>query len=60
LRAVISLTRELRPRMRQPGGRIINVSSILGLTGYPGTVGYSVAKAGIAYLTLQQAGEQGL
>ncbi|MER8441102.1 SDR family oxidoreductase [Mesorhizobium sp. M1312] len=59
LRAVISLTREVVPRMRQPGGRIINVSSIFGLTGYPGTVGYAVAKAGIAQFTRQQAGEQG-
>ena len=59
LRAVMSLTRELLPRLRQPGGRIVNVSSIFGLTGYPGTVGYAVAKAGIAQFTRQQAGEQG-
>ena len=59
LRAVMSLTRELLPRLRQPGGRIVNLSSIFGLTGYPGTVAYAVAKAGIAQFTRQQAGEQG-
>lgn len=59
LRAVISLTRDLVPHLRQPGGRIVNLSSIFGLTGYPGTVGYAVAKAGIAQFTRQQAGELG-
>ena len=59
LRAVISLTRDLVGRMTSPGGRIVNLSSIFGLVGYPGTVGYAVAKAGIAHFTRQQAGELG-
>lgn len=59
LRAVISLSRDLVPQMRAPGGRIVNLSSVFGLVGYPGTVGYAVAKAGIAHFTRQQAGELG-
>lgn len=59
LRAVLSLTRSLIPRMRQPGGKIVNVSSIFGLTGYAGTTAYAVSKAGIAQFTRQQAAELG-
>ena len=59
LRAVLSLTRALTPRLRQPGGKIVNLSSIFGLTGYAGTTAYAVAKAGIAQFTRQQAAELG-
>jgi NAD(P)-dependent dehydrogenase (short-subunit alcohol dehydrogenase family) len=35
----------------------VNVSSVFGLTGYPGTTAYAVAKAGIAQFTRQLAGD---
>jgi 3-oxoacyl-[acyl-carrier protein] reductase len=41
--------------MRRPGGRIVNVSSIYGLIGFPGSLAYGVSKAGIAQLTRQLA-----
>lgn len=59
LRAVVSLTRDLAPRLAAPGGKVVNVSSIFGLTGYAGTTAYAVAKAGIAQFTRQQAAELG-
>ncbi len=57
LTAVLRVTRAVVPHLTRPGGRIVNVSSIFGLVGYPGTVGYAVAKAGIAQFTRQLAGE---
>lgn len=57
LTAVLRVTRAIVPHLTRPGGRIVNVSSIFGLVGYPGTVGYAVAKAGIAQFTRQLAGE---
>lgn len=59
LRAVISLTRDLSPRLRRPGGRVVNVSSIFGMIGNAGTIGYGVAKAGIAQFSRQLATELG-
>ena len=57
LMSVLRLTRAILPHITAPGGRIVNVSSSLGLVGYPGTTGYAVAKAGIAHFTRQLAGE---
>ncbi len=48
LAAVLKVTRGVLPHLPRPGGRIINVSSIFGITGYPGTTAYAVAKAGVA------------
>ena len=59
LSAVLRVTRDLLPHLSRPGGRIINISSMFGLTGYPGTTAYAVAKGGIAQLTRQLAGELG-
>jgi 3-oxoacyl-[acyl-carrier protein] reductase len=41
----------LRPMMRQRWGRIISISSIVGLIGNPGQANYASAKAGIIGLT---------
>ncbi|WP_233256092.1 SDR family NAD(P)-dependent oxidoreductase [Falsiroseomonas bella] len=57
LAAVLRVTRDVMPHLPRPGGRIINVSSIFGIAGHPGTTAYAVAKAGVAQFTRQLAGE---
>ena len=59
LKAVLRVTRDCLPHMTRPGGRIVNISSIFGLVGYPGTAAYAVAKAGVAQLTRQLACDLG-
>jgi 3-oxoacyl-[acyl-carrier protein] reductase len=51
------VTQALRPRLRRPGGRIINISSIAAVRGGGGM--YSAAKAGVIGLTYALAGELG-
>ncbi|WP_151733927.1 3-oxoacyl-[acyl-carrier-protein] reductase [Paenibacillus tengchongensis] len=46
-----------RPMMKQRYGRIINISSVVGITGNPGQANYSAAKAGIFGLTKSAARE---
>ena len=46
-----------RPFMRQRGGRIVNVSSIVGLMGNAGQVNYASSKAGLIGLTKSVARE---
>ena len=53
LRAVLRLTREALGALTRPGGRIVNVASVFGEVGFPGTTAYAVAKAGVAQLTRQ-------
>ncbi len=48
-----------RPMMKQKSGAIVNVSSVVGLTGNPGQVNYAASKAGILALTRSVAGELG-
>jgi 3-oxoacyl-[acyl-carrier protein] reductase len=47
----------LRTMMKQKGGTIVNVSSVVGLTGNVGQVNYSASKAGIIGLTKSLAKE---
>ncbi len=49
----------IRPMMRQRSGRIINMTSIVGLTGNPGQANYSATKAGIIGFTKSVAKEVG-
>ncbi|HUM18215.1 MAG TPA: 3-oxoacyl-[acyl-carrier-protein] reductase [Candidatus Nitrosotalea sp.] len=58
LRGVFLLTRAVgKVMMRQKSGRIINIASTAGVTGNPGQVNYSAAKAGVIGLTKAAARE---
>jgi 3-oxoacyl-[acyl-carrier protein] reductase len=59
LKAVLRISRDLLPHLAQPGGAVVNIASIFGIAGYPGTTAYAVAKAGVAQFTRQWAGEVG-
>jgi NAD(P)-dependent dehydrogenase (short-subunit alcohol dehydrogenase family) len=52
LRAVLRLTRDVLPHLRD-GGAIVNVASVFGEVGFPGSTAYAVAKGGISQLTRQ-------
>lgn len=49
----------LRRMLRQRSGRIVNVTSIMGLTGNPGQANYCASKAGLLGLTRATAREVG-
>lgn len=47
----------IRPMMRARSGKIINIASVIGLTGNPGQVNYSASKMGMIGLTKSLAKE---
>ena len=49
----------LRPMMKKRGGRIINISSVVGATGNPGQTNYAAAKAGLVGFAKSLAREIG-
>jgi 3-oxoacyl-[acyl-carrier protein] reductase len=49
----------IRPMLRQRSGRIVNMTSVVGLVGNAGQVNYSAAKAGLVGLTKSLAKEVG-
>ncbi|HVW54238.1 MAG TPA: 3-oxoacyl-[acyl-carrier-protein] reductase [Rhizobiaceae bacterium] len=58
LSSVFRLTRELtHPMMRRRFGRIINITSVVGVTGNPGQTNYSASKAGMIGFTKSLAQE---
>jgi 3-oxoacyl-[acyl-carrier protein] reductase len=58
LTAVFRLTRELtHPMMRRRFGRIVNITSVVGVTGNPGQANYCASKAGMIGLTKSLAQE---
>jgi 3-oxoacyl-[acyl-carrier protein] reductase len=59
LGAVLRVTRDVLPHLPRPGGRVVNVASIFGIAGHPGTMAYAVAKAGVAQATRTLAAEVG-
>ena len=60
LTAVFRLCRAaVRPMMKQRGGRIINITSVVGASGNPGQANYAAAKAGVAGMSRALAQELG-
>jgi 3-oxoacyl-[acyl-carrier protein] reductase len=58
LTAVFRLTRELtHPMMRRRFGRIVNITSVVGVTGNPGQANYCASKAGMIGLSKSLAQE---
>ena len=56
LTSVFRLSKRVLLEMRrQGGGRIVNMASVFGVTGYPGATSYSAAKAGVVALTRSMA-----
>jgi 3-oxoacyl-[acyl-carrier protein] reductase len=60
LKSIFNLTKHLiRPMMKNRGGSIINMSSIVGMTGNAGQANYAASKAGIFGFTKSIAKEMG-
>jgi 3-oxoacyl-[acyl-carrier protein] reductase len=60
LKSVFNLTKAaIRPMMKQKGGSIINMSSVVGVSGNAGQSNYSASKAGILGFTKSVAKELG-
>lgn len=60
LKSVFNLSKQvLRPMMKNRGGSIINLSSIVGITGNAGQANYAASKAGIIGFTKSIAKEMG-
>ena len=60
LKAVFRLCRAaIRPMMKQRFGRIVNITSVVGMSGNPGQANYAAAKAGVAGMTRALARELG-
>jgi NAD(P)-dependent dehydrogenase (short-subunit alcohol dehydrogenase family) len=59
LRSVFRLSRAAVSCMQGRRGAIVNIASIYGMTGFPGTAAYAVAKSGVIGLTMQMAADYG-
>ncbi|MCL4115946.1 UNVERIFIED_CONTAM: hypothetical protein GTU68_032764 [Idotea baltica] len=60
LKSVFNLTKQvMRPMMKQKGGSIINISSIVGMRGQAGQANYAASKAGIIGFSKSIAQEMG-
>lgn len=55
--AFLSIKAASRQMLKQRAGRIINISSVVGLTGNPGQANYAASKAGLIGLTKSVAAE---
>jgi 3-oxoacyl-[acyl-carrier protein] reductase len=60
LTGTFSMTRAVtRPMMKQRWGRIVNIASVIGITGNAGQANYAASKAGVIALTRSAARELG-
>ncbi len=60
LKAVFRMSRAvMRTMMKQRYGRIVNITSVVGVSGNPGQANYAAAKAGVAGMTRALARELG-
>ncbi len=59
LGSVLRVTRAALPHLPRPGGAVVNLASVYGIAGHPGTTAYAVAKAGVAQFTRTLAAELG-
>jgi len=59
LRSVFRLSRDFILQRGRRGGTIVNMASVFGMTGYPGSAPYSAAKAAVIGLTRQMAADYG-
>lgn len=60
LSAVFKMTKAaMRPMMKARHGRVINITSVVGVTGNPGQANYAAAKAGVEGMTKALARELG-
>lgn len=58
LKGVFNFTRAVaRPMMKQRSGKIVNIASVVGITGNAGQVNYSASKGGVIALTKTTAQE---
>jgi len=57
LASVLRMSRAGLKHLPRPGGRIVNISSVFGLVGFPDSAAYAAAKAGVAQLTRQMAAD---
>ncbi|MBI3142579.1 MAG: 3-oxoacyl-[acyl-carrier-protein] reductase [Bacteroidetes bacterium] len=60
LKSVFNLSKHIaRPMMKQKGGSIVNISSVVGVNGNAGQANYSASKAGVFGFTKSMAKELG-
>ena len=55
--SVYRMARAALGHLPRPGGKIVNISSVFGLVGFPGSPAYAAAKAAVAQLTRQMASD---
>lgn len=59
LSAVFRMSRAALPYLPRPGGKIVHISSVFGIVGFPDGPGYAASKAGVAQLTRQMTADFG-